>query len=263
MKILNLLIIIFFITSILLLSSCSSTDITKNLSAEERFELGKSKFDNEDYLEAISEFEIVKLQYPGSSVADDAQFYLAESHFKKEEYLIAAQEYRALKRNFPASSLVPLAQYKIGLCYYLIAPKSYLDQEYTFIAIDEFQTFVEYYPTNELAADASAKIRELNTRLAKKLFDTAELYMILEYYKSATFYYNTIIEKYYDTQYAEPAWIGKIKSLIMRKKYADAKTDINKFLNKFQNSDFRKDAEDLRTAIESQLKTSEIIDKKM
>ena len=263
MKTHNLLIIILFVAFSFFMSSCGSSDVTKNLSAEERFELGKSKFDNEDYLEAISEFEIVKLQYPGSSVADDAQYYLAECHFKKEEYLIAAEEYQALRRNFPASSFVPLAQYKIGLCYYSLAPKSYLDQQYTYRAIDEFQTFVEYYPTHELAADASAKIKELNTRLAKKLYDTAELYMILEYYKSATFYYNSLIEKYHDTQYAEPAYIGKIKSLIMRKKYSEAKTELNKFLDKFPNSDLKKEAEALRATIDNQLRTSEIINKKM
>jgi len=87
--------------------------------------------------------------------------------------------------------------------------------------------------------------------------------MILEYYKSATFYYNSLIEKYHDTQYAEPAYIGKIKSLIMRKKYSEAKTELNKFLDKFPNSDLKKDAEALRATIDNQLRTSEIINKKM
>src|SRR5207249_2589596 len=128
------------------------------------------------------------LQYPGSGVADDAQYYLAESHFKREEYLLAAEEYQALNRNMPSSPFVPLAQYKTALCYYYLAPKSSLDQKYTAKAIDEFQSFIEYYPTHEMVPDAESKINELNTRLAKRLYDTAMLYMTMEYYKSATIY---------------------------------------------------------------------------
>src|SRR5207249_3181699 len=72
----------------LFLAGCGSSEVTVNLSAEARFEMGKKKFDQGDYLEAIADFEIIKLQYPGSGVADDAQYYLAESHFKREEYLL-------------------------------------------------------------------------------------------------------------------------------------------------------------------------------
>jgi len=118
------------ITMLILLSGCHSSDLTKNLPAEERFEIGKNKFNDEDYLEAISEFEIVKLQYPASAVADDAQYYLAECRFKLEEFLIAAVEYQELKNNMPASPLVSTCQYKIGLSYYMLAPKSSLDQEF-------------------------------------------------------------------------------------------------------------------------------------
>ena len=64
----------------------------------------------------------------------------------------------------PASPLVPLAQYKIGLCYYRLSPQSSLDQVYTSRAIEEFQTFIEYYPKDEHVADAEAKIK-LYTKL--------------------------------------------------------------------------------------------------
>src|SRR5262245_16079123 len=99
-------------------SACGSSSPIQNLSAEQRFEHGKKNFEEGSYLEAISDFEIIRLQFPGSAVADKAQYYLGESHFKQEEYLLAAEEYQALKRNMPASPLVPAAQYNIGLCYY-------------------------------------------------------------------------------------------------------------------------------------------------
>jgi len=240
-----LLPLLLSVTVLISLAGCHSSDVTKNLTAEERFELGKGKFNNEDYLEAISEFEIIKLQFPASAVADDAQYYLAECRFKMEEYLLAAVEYQELKNNMPSSSLIPTCQYKIGLSYYMLAPKSTLDQQYTTRAIDEFQTFIEYYPKDGLVADAAGKIKELNERLAKKIFDSAELYMKMEYYKSATIYFTSVIERYHDTKYAEPSWLGKIKSLIARSKYSEAKQDIEKFIDKYPNSELKSDAESL------------------
>ena len=234
--------------------SCGSSNVTLNLSAEERFQQGKKKFDDGDYLEAINEFDIVKLQFPGSSVADDAQFYLGECRYKRDEFLLAAEEYQALKRNMPASSFVPQAQFKTAMCFYSLTPKSSLDQKYASRAIDEFQSFIEYNPTNELVPEAEAKIKEMNIRLAKKIFDTAQLYMTMEYYKAATIYYNTVIEKYHDSPYAEPALLGKARSLLVRKKYEEAKLEIEKFKEKYPQSKLTKDAESLLNEIDDHLK---------
>ena len=256
-KILQIPVIHYFLIILCgsVVSSCGSSDVQQNLSAEERFEHGKKKFLSEDYLEAISEFEIVKLQFPGSSVADDAQYYLGECHYQQEEYLIAAEEYLALKRNMQASELVPVAQYKIAMCYYNLSPESRLDQAYAKRAIDEFQSFIEYYPTHEFVHDAEENIQELNNRLAKKLYDTAELYLKMEYYKSATIYFNAVIEKYHDTPFAEPALFGKVKSLIPRKKYDEAKQEIDKFLLKYPDSSLKNDAQSLSRDIEEYLKS--------
>ncbi|HYQ86884.1 MAG TPA: outer membrane protein assembly factor BamD [Bacteroidota bacterium] len=234
---------------------CGSSSPIQSLSAEQRFALGKKNFDDGNYAEAILDFEIIKLQYPGSAVADKAQYYLAESRFKLGEYLLAAEEFQALRRNMPASPLAPEAQYKIGLCYYDLSPKSSLDQSYTTRAIDEFQTFIEYYPKHELVADAEAKIKELNTRLAEKKYNEAQLYMKLEAYKAAAITFDNVIEKYHDTPYAEPALLGKVKALIARGKYDDAKPEIEKFLAKYPNSEHKGEAEALQRLIEEHVKS--------
>jgi len=244
------------ILSAVILQGCGSSGVTKMMSAEERLEIAKREFDDRDYLEAIKEFEAIKLQFPGSSVADDAQFYLGECRFNKEEYLLAAMEYQELVRTMPASPLLPMAQYKIGLSYYNLAPKSSLDQRYTQRAIDEFQAFIEYFPQHELAQDAANKIRELNGRLARKVFDAAELYMKLEYYKSATLYYTTVIEKFHDTEYAEPALLGRAKSYVERKKYEEALRDLDRFLEKYTSGSLTGEAQSMRRDVEKQIKPS-------
>lgn len=237
-----------------ILAGCGSKDVLQDVSPETRFEHAKALFDNEDYLQAINEFTVLTLQYQGSAVAGDAQYYLAESRFKRGEFLLASYEYQTLRRNMPASPRVSEAQYKLGLCFYNLSPRSRLDQQYTKRAIDELQAFVEYYPQSEFVPDASEKIQELTLRLAKKDFDTAELYSKMEYNKAALLYYDIVIEKYHDTEYAPLAYLGKTELLIKRKRFPEAKATITKFLQLYPNSILRGRAERLNEQVEARLK---------
>ena len=232
---------------------CGSSETTTAIPVEERFQKGKALFDDEEYLAAINEFNIITLQNQGSAYADSAQFLIAESHFRRGEWLVAATEYGYLKRSYPASPLVPEAQYKLALSYYNLSPKSMLDQQYTKKAIDEFQAFRDYYPTNEHSADADDKIKELNNRLAKKAYDTARLYETMEYYKASIFYYDDIIERYHDTQYAPLAYLGKVGVLITRGRYEEARVELQKFYDRFPDSVLKSRADALKDQIDKQL----------
>lgn len=240
----------------LIFGGCSSSEQLKVADAEERFAKGKHLFDENDYLEAINEFTVVTLQYQGSGVADDAQYYLGECRFMREEYLLAAFEYQQLIRNLPASPLVPDAQFRIGLCYYNLSPRSALDQQYTLKAIDELQTFVEYNPAHAKAVEAEGLIRELTVRLAKKSYEIARQYRLLEHYKAALFYYSDVIEKFHDTEYAPLSYVEKTQVLLERRKYEDALRTITLFLEKFPVSDLRPEALRLKATAEENLGTA-------
>lgn len=238
------------------LAGCGSSQETATLTPEQRYAKAKALFDDRDYLEAINEFTVITLQYQGSAYAADAQYFIAESRFERAEYLLAAFEYSVVKRNYPASARVADAAYKSALSYYMLSPKSSLDQQYTKKAIDEFQSFAEYYPTHSLAAEAAQKIKELTNRLAKKQYETARLYATMEYYKAATLSYDVIIEKYHDTEYAPLAVIEKAELLFSRKRYTEARTEVHSFLSKFPNSVLRARAEALNLKIDERLQSS-------
>jgi outer membrane protein assembly factor BamD len=244
---------VVLILTALLVAGCGSGDMTKTMTVDERFARAKGLFDTRDYLAAINEFTVITLQYQGSAVSPDAQFYLGECRFMREEYLLAAFEYSVVKRNYPANPRVADASYKTAMCYYNLSPKPALDQQYTRKAIDEFQSFIEYYPANAHATDAGVKIQELTVRLAKKQFDTARLYAVMEYYRSALFYYDDVIEKYHDTEYAPLAFIGKVELLMSRNKYREAAVEAARFLEKYPNSVLRGRMESLKTEIEREL----------
>jgi len=238
---------------LVLFSGCGSDDATKQLSAEERYELGMKAFKDEDYLAAIEEFKVVSLQYQGSKVADSTQFFMAESRYLREEYILAAFEYDILIRNMPSSIFVSRSRFRRATCFFELSPKSHLDQNYSRKAIDEYQAFLEYHPTDTLAPLAEERIVELNTKLARKDYESGMTYMHMEYYKAATYYFDLVLEKYHDTQYAEPALLKKAEALTNRKKYADAKEAVDKFRAKYPTSSMKSNADQLRIDIETKM----------
>lgn len=193
---------------------CSSSVDVSNMSPEQYFNYALGLFKDKDYIESIKEFQTILLQFPGSSVSDDAQFYLAESHFNKREYILAAYEYSRLVKDMTSSDYVPKAQYMLGESYYMLSPDYKLDQKYTKQSIEEFQAFIDLFPTDPKVPEAEAKIKELNDKLAEKEFNTARTYEKMEYYDAAIFYYNVVTETYHDSKYAPLAMFNKIKNQV-------------------------------------------------
>jgi len=241
------------------LSGCSSSKELANLSAEDRFEIGKEKFDKKKYLDAIEDFKYILIQYPGSAIADDAQFYLAECYYNRGEYLLASSEYENLIRNYPSSEYVPMSRYKLGLCYYNLSPKPQLDQTYTYKAIDALQGFIEYHPTSDLVPDAEKKIHELINKLAKRDYETGLFYMRREFYRAAMIYFDSVIERYPDSDYLERAYAGKIECLLKRENYSEVIRVAEEFERKFPSSELtervRKIKEEARAHVGKELRT--------
>lgn len=226
------------------------------MTPEDRLSYAIKLYTDEDYLEAINELQAILLQYPGSSISDDAEFYLAKTRFDREEYIMAAFEFSKLIKNMPASDFVPESQYMLAECYYELSPNFNLDQKYTRKAIQEFQAFIDFFPTNERVADAEKKIDELNNKLAEKTFLIAHIYEKMDYLKAAIIYYNEVIETYHDTPYASLAQYNKIKVLIDRNQDDEALAEIDKFVQKYPDDKNVDELKSLRSKLEKQLSAS-------
>lgn len=238
---------------ILIVTGCGRRDVTLDLSAEERFQRGMVQYENENYVRAIDEFRIVTRQFAGSDYADDAQFYLGMSYFNRAEYILAANEFETLVNTMSASPLVPEAQYMLAISYFNMSPRYDLDQQYSLKAIDELQTYVDFFPTHENVPEAERKIRELNEKLARKQYENARLYMRMRYYRAATRYFEIVMERYHDTPFAELAYIGKVEALMERSLYDEANEVLQRFLRQFPNSEQRSRARTLERRIASEL----------
>ena len=244
---------LFLILAAIYLWGCSSSLETINFTAQERLAYAIKLFDDEDYEEAVNEFQAIILQYPGNDVVDDAQYYLAETRYRRGEYIIAAFEYSNLIKNMPASELIPKAQFMLAESYYELSPDFTLDQRYTKKAIEEYQAFIDFFPTNEKVQEAEKKIVELNDKLAHKEFEIAHIYEKIEYYTAAIRYYDNVLDIYHDSKYAPMAMYNKILILVERNRNSEALAEISKFLQRYPENSNTKEVQELKSSLENKL----------
>lgn len=238
------------LAAVLLFVRCSSSVDTATMTPQEYYDYVMELYNDEDYLEAIKEFQNILLQYPGSAINDDSRYYLGMSYFKHEEYILAAYEFSKLIRDMPASPYLEDSQYGLAESYYQLSPVYSLDQKYTEKAIDDFQEFIDFFPASAKVEEAEKKIKELNTKLAEKEFNSARIYEKMEYTNAALQYYEYVVNDYHDTEYAPTALYRRIKLLIEKERTGEALTDIETFLMRYPQDE---NAEEI-TALQSELR---------
>jgi len=241
----------FLISSafLLLILGCSSSRDLSDLSADERLTSAIKLFED-----ASIEFEALLLQYPGSSIVDDAQYYLGRCKFEREEYILAAFEFSKLIKNMPASEFVADAQFMLAESYYELSPDYTLDQKYSKKAIEEYQAFIDFFPLNERVAEAERKISELNDKLARKEYSIAVIYEKMDYYTASLKYYDAVVEIFHDTQYAPMALYRKIKLLMDREREDEALKEMSKFVRMYPEDKNFNEIDGLKNSLEAKLK---------
>lgn len=230
---------IVILLAVIGLVSCSSSKSsnTRTQTVDEIYKSAIEEFKAEDYLEASKLFDVIKLQYPASEFADDAQYYLAEINFARKEFQLAAFNYNLLRRIYQRSDYNKTCLFKTALCYYNLSPTFDRDQDYTFKAIQAFTEFQSVYPNDSLFAASTGFIIELREKLAYREYYTGVVYQKMDYLKSALIYYNFVIDDYADTKVIEQAYFGKMEVLIGMSKFEEAKTVIDLFKKNFPKSE--------------------------
>lgn len=230
-------------------SGCSGSDSTRDATAEQRFRLAMEEYDDESYLDALQHFDVIRLQFPGSSVSDSARYYSGMTRYQREEFLLASYEFNQVRLGAPSSALLSDAQYMYAMSYVALSPDIPLDQKYTIRAIDAVQTFIELYPKHPKVEEASGYIQDLYNKLAEKEYNTGILYVRLKNPSSAVIYFDAVIDRYYNTQFADDAMYEKIQILVKRKKNEKASQVIDEFLKKYKDSPYREEILSLRSTI--------------
>ncbi|MEX0994840.1 MAG: outer membrane protein assembly factor BamD, partial [Balneolaceae bacterium] len=194
----------FLLFLALIIASCRSQELIQaGDSIEVAFEKAYGLYEQERWSDAARAFETVVNISRGTDFGRQAQFYLAESYFNNRQYIVAASEYERFTSFYPNAERREEADFKRALSFYRLSPRYNLDQTYTHRAIERFRLFIDRYPNSERVDEAGKYIEELRNKLARKNYNAAEFYIRTNRYNAAAVYYETGIENYPESQWAE------------------------------------------------------------
>lgn len=242
-----------------------SNDVAK------KYQEGIRLYNKKDYSKALILFEGLAQKYRGTAEAEDLNYYYAFTLYRLKDYTTARYKFKEFSDTYPQSKNAEECRYMAAYCYYLDSPKSSLDQENTYKAIDALQLFINLYPKSDRATQAAQYIAILRGKLETKAFDNAKLYYDLggydiTNYKSAVVALKNAQIEFPDIKYAE-----EMNLLIVKAQYMYAKNSFpnrqearfneaigyyNEFVEAYPNSKYLKEAQQLKADSEAGIVTA-------
>ncbi len=175
--------IIIALASACMLSSCG--DYNKVLKSQDysyRYEAAKEYFFSGQYNKASVVLADMITILKGSTKAEESLYMLAMCYYGQGDWLEASSTFKKYYTTYPRGEFTELARYYTCRALYNDTPEPQLDQTSTFSAINEIQTFCEYYPTSIYKDDAQNMMFELQDKLVEKEYLSAQLYYNLGNY---------------------------------------------------------------------------------
>lgn len=196
---------LYLILLLFLFTSCGTYKVSSE-SSSNKIDYVKNLIEDEKYSRAIDELNYIMFNDPLSEYSALAQFYIGECYFYLNDFSQSIIEYnKYLTRNDSIEELVKKSQFMLCKCYFNISLEYNKDQSDTYIAIEKLQYFIEKETMRDYIEDIEIMILDLRTKLAKKDFYTAKLYIKLEELDAAIIYYKNIVNDYYDTEFVNSA----------------------------------------------------------
>ncbi len=267
------LLILSFTLIILGVAGCKSRFEKLRLSNDsgKKYQEAIRLYNKKDYSKALILFEGLAQRYRGLEDAEDLNYYYAFTLYRLKDYTTARYKFKEFADTYPNSKNAEECRYYGAYCYYLDSPKSSLDQESTYKAIDALQLFINFYPKSERAVQAAQYIANLRDKLETKAFDNAKLFYTLggydvSYYKSAVVALKNAQIEFPDIKYVEEMDLLIIKSQYMYAKnsipvrqedrFNEATSYYNEFMEAHPNGKLTKEANQLKNDIESGIQTA-------
>ena len=200
MRILSISLLSFFLFNC---SMISNTFKEKSFSIEDHFTNGKTLFDKEKFRKAKDEFIYITENDPGSYLAIESALYLGKIYFELKEYEEASYQFSYYMMFSKDLANIEIAQFMKCQCIYSMTNDYNKDQSKSFIAIVDLQEFVDNFSSSPYKDKAVIMINDLRGRIARKYYETGRLYLKMNNYDSAFYYYNLLLRDYYDTKFAD------------------------------------------------------------
>ena len=247
-------ILLIFLATLLITTSCSKYQrLLKSSDYKKKYEAGIVYYEKEDFYKAKTLFEELIPILRGTDKAEKIYYYYAYCHYNLGEHVLAGYYFNKFSLTFPNSIHVEEVRYMSAYCQYLNSPEPELDQKYTYMALNEFQMFINKYPESEYVEKCNEYMGKLRKKLETKAFISSKLYFDLSDYKAAVVVLNSTLSEYPDSDYREELMYLAVKSnyklaenSIYRKKrerYQGTVDSYYEFIDEFPESKYIKEVQ--------------------
>jgi outer membrane protein assembly factor BamD len=231
-------------------------------------------YNTKNYSKALILFEDLSQKYRGRAEAEDLNYYYAYTLYRLGDYTTARFQFKNFFDIYPTSKNAEECRYMYAYCFYLDSPKSALEQDNTYKALDAMQLFINLYPKSDRVTQATKYINDLRGKLEDKAFTNAKLYFDMGGYEIANYKAAVVALKNAQIDYPDIKYAEEMDMLIVKSQYLYAKNSYethqeeryteaigyaNEFTEAHPQSKFSKDVLQLKTNSEAGIKNAQRI----
>lgn len=250
--------LILVLTACLFASCGEYNKVLTSTDNEYKYEAAKNYFARGKYVKASTLLNDLIVILKGTDKAEESLFMLGMCYYNMRDYQTAAQTFQTYYNTYPRGTYTELARYHASRALYLDTPEPRLDQSSTYMAIQELQMFLEYFPNSAKQAEAQQMLFELQDKLVMKEYLAAQLYYNLgtyqgDNYLSCIVTAQNALNDYPYTQIREELSILILRARYERavnafehlkvERYREATDEYYAFRNEFPESKYLKEAD--------------------
>jgi outer membrane protein assembly factor BamD len=184
---------------LLLISGCSwFQSEVQTEPADTLIQRGIDAYNEQDYKEALKNFEKLRDWYPFSKYVVLAELRIADSHYYLESYEEAIFAYEQFIELHPSNEAVPYVIYQIGRCYFDRMDTIDRDQTVVRKALEQFRRLQKQYPDTTYAEKATDHINACLKSLVRNEFYIGMFYYNSKHYRAALHRFKTVVTEYPD-----------------------------------------------------------------
>ena len=211
----------------LALTSCGEYQrVLKSNDPDYRLDFARRAYEKQRYTQAATALEGVPAVFKGSEKAEEALYLLGLSYFDNKDYDNSGETFRTYYQRYPKGKYAEMARFYTGYGYYLDSPEPQLDQTGTIRAIEELQSFLDFYPRSDRVSVAQNAIFELQDKLTLKQVENAQLYYNLGTYLDNNYESCVIVARNAIKDYPYSKYKEDLELLILKARYQEARESV-------------------------------------
>ena len=187
--------------SAILFTGCS--DYNKVLKSDDharKFAMANELYENGDqgsnYERSVNLYQQVYQRSPNSGEGEVSYFRVGKAFYLSGDYYSASYYLGVFVQRFPGSVKVEEATFLSAMCSVNDSPHWSLDQEFTEVAINDLQIFIDRFPNSSLVDSCNNMIDRLRFKIETKTYEGVKLYSKTLNYRASVASARAFMEDY-------------------------------------------------------------------